>query len=44
MAKKIEGFLHSNNNYFVEVGAGHLVGERSIVDLLQKAGFQIKQL
>ena len=44
MAKKIEGFLHSNNNYFVVVGAGHLVGERSIVDLLQKAGFQIKQL
>jgi hypothetical protein len=37
MAKKIEGYLSTDKTYFVIVGAGHLVGKGSIVDLLKSA-------
>jgi uncharacterized protein YbaP (TraB family) len=39
MAKKIKGYLDTNESYFVLVGAAHLVGPMSIIALLQRAGF-----
>ncbi|MFD1216329.1 TraB/GumN family protein [Microbulbifer celer] len=44
MAQKILQLSQSHSSLFVVVGAGHLVGTRSIIDLLQKEGFRIKQL
>ena len=40
MAKKIKGYLDTNESYFVLVGAAHLVGPTSIIALLQRAGFK----
>ena len=44
MVEKIKGFLKTNKIYFVIVGAGHLIGEKGIVQLLQKDGYAVKQL
>lgn len=44
MANKIEKFLNSENKFFVVVGVGHLVGEKGILRILQKKGFQVKKL
>jgi hypothetical protein len=44
MARKIEGFLKTNETYFVIVGAGHLVGEQGIVEILKNKGYQVQQL
>lgn len=41
MADKIKTYLQKEGDYFVVVGAGHLVGDRSVVDLLQAEGYQI---
>lgn len=43
MAQKIGGMIQRGGRYFVVVGAGHLVGEGSIVDLLKKAGFELER-
>ena len=45
MAKKIEEYLKSKEKFFIVVGAGHYVGEKSIIDILQKTGkYHIKRL
>ncbi|MDD4910288.1 MAG: TraB/GumN family protein [Candidatus Omnitrophica bacterium] len=44
MASRIEGFLNSGETHFVIVGAGHLVGERGIVKLLEQKGYGVEQL
>lgn len=44
MANKIQKFLNNENKYFVVVGFGHLVGEKGILRILQKKGFQVKKL
>ncbi|MFN7253479.1 MAG: TraB/GumN family protein [Anaerobacillus sp.] len=46
MAQKIEEFLLNGNSeaYFVAVGAYHLVGENSIVDLLKKSGYDVNKI
>jgi len=44
MVAKIEQYLKTGRTYFLIVGAGHLVGERGIVDLLQKAGYKVQKL
>ncbi len=45
MTEKIEGYLASGRKYFVVVGAAHLIGEKGILNRLQKTGkYQIKQL
>jgi uncharacterized protein len=44
MFSKIEQFLKTGNNYFVVVGAGHLVGKGGIIDLLRKKGYPVEQL
>jgi len=36
MARKISGFLREGRSCFVVVGAGHLAGQRSVVDLLER--------
>lgn len=44
MASKIEGFLRDGGNFFVVVGAGHLVGAEGIVKLLEQKGYAATQL
>jgi uncharacterized protein YbaP (TraB family) len=40
---KIEGAMRKNKNVLFVVGAGHLVGPESVVDLLKEKGYQVKQ-
>ncbi|NQT72720.1 MAG: TraB/GumN family protein [Chloroflexi bacterium] len=44
MVEKIEGFLEDDEIYFVVVGAGHLVGENGIINLLGEKGYPTVQL
>ena len=44
MTEKIKRMLVDGNKAFVVVGAGHLTGNNSIVDLLQKQGVQVRQI
>jgi uncharacterized protein YbaP (TraB family) len=41
--KEIEGAMRKNKNTLFVVGAGHLVGPKSVVDLLEKKGYRVKQ-
>ena len=43
-ADKIETLLAEGKNVFVVVGAAHLVGKDSVVDLLTKKGLKVQQL
>ncbi len=42
--KKIEPLLNENQNYLIVVGAGHLVGDQGLVQLLSKKGYHVQQL
>jgi uncharacterized protein YbaP (TraB family) len=44
MLTKIEEFLADKYTYFIVVGAGHLVGEEGLVNLLNEAGYTVEQL
>jgi len=44
MASKIEDFLRTRETYFAIVGAGHLVGDRGIIEILKGKGYPIEQL
>lgn len=44
MTEKIKAYLKSGQSHFVVVGAGHLIGNGSIVDLLRRAGYRVTQL
>jgi uncharacterized protein YbaP (TraB family) len=44
MANDIDTFLKSEGTYFVVIGAGHLVGEKGIPNLLRKAGYEVNRL
>ncbi|UCB55187.1 MAG: TraB/GumN family protein [Thiotrichales bacterium] len=44
MANDIKTFLDSSGTYFVVIGAGHLVGDRGIPNLLKKAGYEVRRL
>lgn len=44
MAAKIEGYLKTKETYFVVVGAGHVVGEKGIVEILRRKGYHVVQL
>lgn len=44
MAETIAGYLRGDQNVFVVVGAGHLVGERSVLDELAARGYAAEQL
>ena len=39
--KNIEGYLNSSGNTMVVVGAAHLVGDNSVVNLLRKRGYKV---
>ena len=41
--QKIEGAMQLNKNVLFVVGAGHLVGPQSVVDLLKKKGYEVTQ-
>ncbi len=44
MTEKINRLLADGNKAFVIVGAGHLTGTKSVVDLLQKQGVQVRKI
>ena len=44
MAEKIEEFLADEGIYFIVVGAGHLVGDEGLINLLSKRGYETVQL
>ena len=41
-AGKIEGWLGEHRTFFITVGAGHLVGKSSLVELLRRDGLQVE--
>ena len=41
---QIQQMLHDKDNYFVVVGALHLVGQGGLLELLRKDGYKIEQL
>jgi len=44
MTKKISENIKANKSLFVVVGAGHIIGEQGIVELLKKEGFKLVQI
>ena len=44
MVSKIEDFLRTKETYFVIAGAGHLVGNQGVIELLREKGYLIEQL
>lgn len=44
MTAKIETMLASGKTHFVAVGSGHMVGDKGIVALLRKKGYQVEQI
>ncbi len=44
MASKIEDFLRQKKTHFVIVGAGHLVGNKGIIEMLRGKGYLVEQL
>lgn len=43
MASRIEEFLKTGGKHFVVVGAGHLVGNEGIPELLRRKGYSVEQ-
>jgi uncharacterized protein YbaP (TraB family) len=44
MASRIEDLLKTKEAYFVVVGAGHLVGDRGMIEILKRRGYLVEQL
>lgn len=44
MVSKINQMMKEGKKLFVVVGAGHLAGEKSVVDLLKKQGLEVQQI
>jgi uncharacterized protein YbaP (TraB family) len=44
MVLKIEDFLKTKETYFVIIGAGHLVGDHGIIEILKGKGYVVEQL
>jgi uncharacterized protein YbaP (TraB family) len=44
MVEKIKQFLSDRGSYFVVVGAGHLIGDKGIINTLKQAGYDVKRL
>jgi len=44
MVSKIEDFLRTKEIYFVIVGAGHLVGDQGVIEILKGKGYIVEQL
>ncbi len=43
MVVKIENMLKTRDSYFIVIGAGHLVGDRGVIELLRKKGYTVEQ-
>jgi uncharacterized protein YbaP (TraB family) len=43
MVSTVEEYLRSKGTYFVVVGAGHLTGEKGIIEALWKKGYPVEQ-
>jgi uncharacterized protein YbaP (TraB family) len=43
-AGEIEKMMAGDEDYFIAVGAGHLIGSGSVVDLLQKKGYTVARV
>ena len=43
MVSHLDFYLNTNGIFFVVVGAGHLVGEKGIVELLRGKGYRVEQ-
>ncbi|MFZ6654940.1 TraB/GumN family protein [Undibacterium sp. TJN19] len=44
MTQKITGMLEGGKKLFIVVGAGHLSGANSIIELMEKQGLEVKQI
>lgn len=44
MASKIEDYLRTKETYLVIVGAGHLVGDRGVIEKMREKGYAVEQL
>ena len=44
MAEALREMLAEGQSFFVSVGAGHLVGDRGLVSLLEKAGYRVERV
>jgi uncharacterized protein YbaP (TraB family) len=44
MAKKISDFLSGNETYFVVVGAGHMVGDQGLINIMKEKRYTVAQL
>jgi uncharacterized protein YbaP (TraB family) len=44
MANKIDGYLRTNDSYFVVAGLGHFIGDDSVVKLLEKKGYTVTRM
>ena len=44
MTQILESYLNTPYTYFVVIGAGHLVGNRGILELLQENGYRVDQV
>ncbi len=44
IVSKIEDYFNTKETHFIIVGAGHLVGERGIIEILRKKGYLVEQL
>jgi hypothetical protein len=44
MVSRIEDYLKAKETYFVIVGAGHLVGDQGIIEILRGKGYVVEQL
>jgi hypothetical protein len=44
MVSRIEEFLRSKETYFVIVGAGHLIGNKGIIEILSRKGYLVEQI
>jgi len=41
---RVEKLLREKDNYFVVVGAAHLVGDVGLLEMLTRDGFEVRQL
>lgn len=44
MAARVDEYLRSGETYFVAVGVLHLVGEKNVIELLKRRGYQVREL
>lgn len=44
MAEKIDGYLKTNESYFVVAGIDNFIGDDSVIKLLEKKGYTVKRL